>query len=231
MASDKTAEMPDREQLMKVIETSQAAQRAQSMASDLKSRAGQITDNSQREKMLKEAFDKEVEANGLSKTAKRLQSGTWQGLGFGGGIGAATGLGLGAGLGTLIGAITAVPAAGLGMLVGSGVGAIHGPWIKLGGKEQKFEDADPSEIVDAIQKGQDTQQAAEEVQGQNSTKVDAKQDNSTQPQPAKRKPKKLEIRSQNKPPIEQKSTFGTANGKPKTKPRKLEIRSGKTSSS
>ncbi|EXJ65874.1 uncharacterized protein A1O5_11115 [Cladophialophora psammophila CBS 110553] len=161
--NDNNEQFPSREEKLKTIESLQKAQKAQSTANDLKSRALALTDSKQREKMLKEAFDKEVEAHGHSKMARRLQSGTWQGFGFGGGIGAATGLGLGAGVGTVLGAVAAVPTTGLGMLIGSGVGAIHGPWVKLGGKEEKFEDADPERVVDALE---------QEVSQQNKSQVD-----------------------------------------------------------
>lgn len=235
-------DLPDREQLLKAVESAQAAQKAQSTANDLMSKAKQMTDSTQREKILREAYDKEIEANGHSKMAQRLQSGTWQGLGFGGGIGAATGLGIGAGLGTLLGAITAVPATGIGMLVGSATGAIHGPWIKLGGKEQKFEDADPKEVVDALEQGNNLQSKADS-EGKNTTATqqnDSKPNNSEGQQP-KRKPKKLEVRSQPKPVTEEQLERGHTDATPKLtnnesqkqrkKPKKLEIRSKKTEDS
>ncbi|KAK5946524.1 hypothetical protein PMZ80_000667 [Knufia obscura] len=240
MASDDASgtQLPDREQLLQAIETAQAAHKAQSTANDLKSKAQAMTDPKQREKMLQEAFDKEIEANGHSKAAKRMQSGTWQGLGFGGGIGAATGLGLGAGLGTVLGAVTAVPTAGLGMLVGSGVGAIHGPWIKLGGKEQKLEDANPNEVVDAIEQEKDGQQNKEFEQQLAATAQDTTPSGGgTAESKPRRKPKKLEIRSQrntesgwqpgaateNAPS----KNSGSSEQKAKRKPKKLEVRSGK----
>ena len=46
-------------------------------------------------------------------------------------MGAGAGLGLGAVTGTLVGGVLAVPFTGLGGLVGAGVGALHGPWVKL----------------------------------------------------------------------------------------------------
>lgn len=235
MASSNDGGLPSREQLMKAVESAQAAQKAQSTANDLKTKVKQIADPKQREALLKEAFDKEIEAHGHSKMAKRMQSGTWQGLGLGGGIGAATGLGLGAGLGTVIGAVTAVPTAGLGMLVGSGVGAIHGPWIKLSGKEQKFEDADPAEVADALEQEQDSQRKAELEQ-----RVTAAVENVPAEDQPRRKPKKLEIRSQRNADSGQQDSAvaggvsakesSAANQKPRRKPKKLEIRSGKSGS-
>ena len=230
---------PDKEQLLKAIETAQAAQKAQSTANDLKTKAQAITDPKQREKLLKDAFDKEIEAHGHSKAAKRMQSGTWQGLGFGGGIGAATGMGLGAGVGTLLGAVTAVPTTGLGMLIGSGVGAIHGPWVKLGGGEKKFEDAEPEEVVDALEQERDAHANADLEQritaaaGEWSESPDG---GSNAEQMPRRKPRKLEIRSQKSANPDQSPVAKDVSPKSNNavqsrtrKPKKLEIRSGKSS--
>ncbi|KAJ9630166.1 hypothetical protein H2204_008671 [Knufia peltigerae] len=237
-------DMPSREEMLKTIESLQKAQKAQSAANDIKSKAMAMTNSKKREEMLREAFDKEMEANGHSKMARRMQSGTWQGLGFGGGIGAASGLGLGTGLGTVLGAILAVPSTGLGMLVGSGVGAVHGPWVKLGGgKEEPFEDADPEKVVDAIEEERKVavqqQQQGQGREGQQKTTD------------GRRKPPKLEIRSKKKKEDSNESQDGVndtkkeKNGgvstgnvqmdtaeesKPRRKPPKLEIRSGKRGS-
>lgn len=236
MSTQKLEGLPDREQLVKAVEAAQAAHRAQSTANDLKSKAQQMMNSTEREQMLREAYEKEIEAHGHSKMAKRLQSGAWQGFGFGGGIGAATGMGLGAGLGTLLGAVTAVPATALGMLIGTGVGAVHGPWVKLGGKEQKFEDADPGEVVDAIQEEENSQRRAEmeqRVAAGDNAPVDSKDGEEKQ----RRKPPKLEIRSQGNPKSKEQLSTPTTNDthqntidtaqQPRKKPKKLEIRSGK----
>ena len=228
----KDGEMPDREEMMKTIEQLQKAQKAASAAQGLKQKAMAMTSGKEREKMLRESFDKEMEANGHSKMAKRMQSGGWQGLGFGGGIGAATGLGLGAGLGTLLGAITAVPTAGIGMLVGTGVGAIHGPFVKLGGgkngkvEEVPFEDADTGRVVDAME-------AEQQKQIRNGTPS------------GRKKPRKIEIRNkknaehqaeagekvQTEPDVNKESSVTTGPSEeskpPRRKPKKIEIRSGK----
>lgn len=185
-------DMPSREEMLATIKSLQNANNAQSKTT---SKAMAITDSKQREKMLKEAFDTEMEANGHSKMAKRMQSGTWQGLGFGGGIGAATGLGLGTGLGVLLGAITAVPTTGIGMLVGSGVGAFHGPWVKLGGKEVKFEEADPEQIVDALEEEREKQARTRIEERAPSPPKDSTPVARLDATP-RRKPRKLEIRSQ-----------------------------------
>jgi hypothetical protein len=245
----KDGDMPSREEMLQTIETLQKAQKAQSAANGLREKAKAMTSPVQREKMLKEAFEKETEANGLSKMAKRMQSGPWQGFGFGGGIGAASGLGLGTGVGMLLGAITAVPATGLGMLIGTGVGAIHGPWVKLGGgkngKEEHvpFEDADPERVVDAMEAERQARLekgAAAESNG--SEKTESAPDSAEKP---RRKPPKLEVRSkknadgseggvQKQANVEDKPqvTAGVAEESkpPRRKPKKLEIRSGKDGS-
>lgn len=56
-----------------------------------------------------------------------MASGWGQGAGLGVGISSAVGMGLGNVVGALLSGVVAIP----GVLVGSGVGAIHGPWYKL----------------------------------------------------------------------------------------------------
>lgn len=68
-----------------------------------------------------------------------MASGWGQGAGFGVGISAAVGMGAGNLVGALLSGVVAVP----GVLIGSGVGAIHGPFVKLkdsiSGKGEKAE--------------------------------------------------------------------------------------------
>ncbi|KAF2652004.1 hypothetical protein K491DRAFT_554678, partial [Lophiostoma macrostomum CBS 122681] len=97
----------------------------------LRDAATSVTDPKKREKMLRDAYTKEIEAHGSSKKARMLSSGAFQGATGGAGIGGAVSMGVGTVVGTLVGGVTAIPATGLGALVGSGVGAIHGPFIKL----------------------------------------------------------------------------------------------------
>ncbi|KIW68441.1 hypothetical protein PV04_04387 [Phialophora macrospora] len=248
----KDGDMPSREEMLKTIESLQKAQKAQSTANSLKQKAMAMTSKTQREKLLKEAFDKEMEANGHSKMAKRMQSGTWQGFGFGGGIGAASGLGLGMGVGTVLGGILSVPTTGLGMLVGTGVGAIHGPWVKLGGgkdgqvEEVPFEDADPGKVVDALEA--ERQARLEQGTAPSEAASDSPQSKNGAGKP-RRKPPKLEIRSKKSAEASQnQDTTGESTVKkepevkkepgvntgvseeskpPRQKPKKLEIRSGK----
>lgn len=56
-----------------------------------------------------------------------MASGWGQGAGFGVGVSAAVGMGAGNLVGALLSGVVAVP----GVLIGSGVGAIHGPFVKL----------------------------------------------------------------------------------------------------
>lgn len=56
-----------------------------------------------------------------------MASGWGQGAGLAVGISSAVGMGLGNVVGALLSGVVAVP----GVLVGSGVGALHGPWYKL----------------------------------------------------------------------------------------------------
>ena len=143
------------ERLMQAAQASKAAAATQGMVDSLKSKAALLTDPKQRERVLSEAYDREIEANGLSRKAQILKSGTFQGAVGGAGIGAATGLGLGTVVGTLVGTVASVPTMALGGLVGAGTGAIRGPWIKLGdGNEKKGEGEEkvaqvPSENMDS----------------------------------------------------------------------------------
>lgn len=144
------------ERLKQAAQAAKAAATTQSIVDNLKSKAALLTDPKQRERVLSEAYDREIEAKGHSRKAQILKSGTFQGAAGGAGIGAATGLGLGTVVGTLVGTVASVPTMALGGLVGAGTGAIHGPWIKLGGeKEKKKSEGEekvvqvPSEIADS----------------------------------------------------------------------------------
>lgn len=123
--------LPDEEHLKQAAASAQKALEAQGMAQKLKETASSITDPKKREKMLREAYDKEIEAHGNSKKARILQSGAFQGAAGGAGIGSVVGAGVGTLVGTVVGTVTAIPTTAVGGLVGSGVGAFHGPWIKL----------------------------------------------------------------------------------------------------
>ena len=143
------------ERLQQAAQADKAAQSALSMVENLRSKAAAFTDPAKREKMLSEAYDREIEARGLSKKARILKSGTFQGALAGGGIGAGSAMGLGTVVGTLVGGVASIPTTLVGTLVGAGTGAIHGPWIKLGlGKDEKGEEKEetlqvPQQVIDS----------------------------------------------------------------------------------
>ncbi|KXH36461.1 hypothetical protein CSIM01_04976 [Colletotrichum simmondsii] len=122
------------------------AQKETEAAQALRERAEATEDPEEKKKILAEAAEHEKKAQGSAKQSKRLQSGVWQGGIGGAGIGAGLGTGLGAGVGTLVGAVvggvTAIPTTGLGLLVGAGTGAIHGPWYKLEQQKKEAEEAE-----------------------------------------------------------------------------------------
>ncbi|KAL9094514.1 MAG: hypothetical protein Q9165_003073 [Trypethelium subeluteriae] len=122
-------------QLGGAIEQAKAARITQEQAENARKRASEATDPAERRKLEEEVNKLEKTAKSQVKMAQRLESGVWQGAGAGIGIGAATGMGLGTVVGMVLGAVTAVPTTILGGLVGTGTGAIHGPWIKLGAEE------------------------------------------------------------------------------------------------
>jgi hypothetical protein len=39
-----------------------------------------------------------------------------------------------------VGGVTSIPTTGLGVLFGAGTGAVHGPWFKIGKKEEMEEE-------------------------------------------------------------------------------------------
>lgn len=124
---------PDKAQLQKSMAAARKVVETQQAAASLKQRATSAVDPRERIRLLKESYNKEVEAHGQSKYAKMLQGGLFQGGAAGGGIGAGVGLGLGAAVGTLVTGLVGLPTTLVGGLVGVGAGAIHGPFIKLGG--------------------------------------------------------------------------------------------------
>lgn len=159
---------PAPEQITAAVEAAKAARRFQDAADALKREAALVRDPAQREKLWAAAYAKEKEAHGESKRARCnvsciyylyippdslcvlhhlanklmiivMASGWGQGAGLGVGISSAVGMGLGNLVGALLSGVVAIP----GVLVGSGVGAIHGPWYKLkdavgaGGKKQE----------------------------------------------------------------------------------------------
>lgn len=137
---------PPPEQVAQAVEAAKAAARFQDAADALKKQASLATDPAEREKLWRAAYMKEKEAHGESRKARCpsfpilyystnkltftitvMASGWGQGAGLAVGISSAVGIGLGNLVGVLLSGVVAVP----GVLVGSGVGAIHGPWYKL----------------------------------------------------------------------------------------------------
>merc|ERR1711967_208813 len=116
-------------------EASKAAKTAQSYlkkSKELIQAAAGAGDPEERQKLLNEAIEKQIEAESFGKTAKYLTTGTFQGMAAGTGIGVGTGAGIGTLTGTLVGGVTSLVTGGLGGAIGTGVGALHGPFVKLG---------------------------------------------------------------------------------------------------
>lgn len=123
--------MPEPDRLAAAAAASQAASSASSLATSLKSKASLLTNPTERNALLRRAYNAELEAHGNSKKARILTSGTFQGAAGGAGIGGAVGVGLGTVVGTVVGGVATIPGVLVGGLVGAGTGVIHGPWIKL----------------------------------------------------------------------------------------------------
>jgi hypothetical protein len=201
---------PDEGRLKEAAAQAQKALEAQNTALSLRNAAASITDPKKREKMLTDAYNKEVEAHGNSKKARMLSSGAFQGAVGGGGIGGAVSLGVGTVVGTVVGGLTAIPATGLGALVGSGVGAIHGPFIKLtgigkdGDKSKKEGEGEEGKITledeDVVPNPEVLRQAADALAEEKAKQQQQPQQQETQPQQptGRKKPRKIEVRS--KPP-------------------------------
>jgi hypothetical protein len=233
------------ERLMQAAKAAQAASSAQGMVDSLKSKAAMLTNPKERERVLSEVYNREIEAKGHSKKARVLQSGSFQGAAGGAGVGAATGLGIGTLVGTLVGTVASVPTTALGGVVGAGTGVIHGPWIKLGGggkKESGAEDEEeeddeekvvqvPQEAIDsgAVQVDDKTGQVTvKDPEALKEATASAEQQGAKVDTGKRRKPPKLEIRS-NKQAVGDKSEPPTHTDAKKTrrKPPKLEVRSTK----
>ncbi|CAK1356250.1 hypothetical protein CB0940_00124 [Cercospora beticola] len=195
MSQEDQSKPPSRKELEETIGALQNVAKAQNMAKELKEKAAKASSPAERERLFKEAYEKEVEANGHSKMARRMQSGTWQGLFGGGGIGAGVGMGLGTVLGLLVGGILSIPTTAIGGLVGASTGAIHGPWIKVGDVQKRFEDATPAEVADALEEEQRTG-AAPPTEEQSTTQQHEQRLDEVDAPKERKKPRKIEIRSQ-----------------------------------
>ena len=229
--------LPEDERLMQAAQAAKAAASAQGMVDSLKSKAALLTNPEERERVLSEAYDREIEAKGLSKKARILKSGTFQGAIGGAGIGAATGLGLGTLVGTLVGTVASVPTTAVGSLVGAGTGAIHGPWIKLGGGSKKEGGAEEDQVVQVPQEAIDSgavqvdnktgQVTVKDPEALKEAAAAAEHKIATEDAGNKRKPKKLEIRSNKQATSETTEHPTDTDAKTRRKPPKLEVRSTK----
>jgi ElaB/YqjD/DUF883 family membrane-anchored ribosome-binding protein len=125
--------LSEKEVRQETAKAAQAAAAAQKEAKKLKDAAAAAGDPDERQKLTEQAVNKEVEAESFGKTAKYLNSGTWQGLAVGAGIGVAPGAGLGTLTGTLVGGVSSTILGGLGGGIGAAVGKMHGPMWTMGG--------------------------------------------------------------------------------------------------
>ncbi|KPI42099.1 uncharacterized protein AB675_5335 [Cyphellophora attinorum] len=98
---------------------------AKKKAQQLLQAAAGAGDSKERQKLLKQALDKEVESESFGKLAKWLNSGALQGFA----AGSLPGVGLGTLTGTLVGGVTSLITGGLG----AGVGYLKGPAYSVGG--------------------------------------------------------------------------------------------------
>lgn len=116
---------------------------SEEQAVKLREKADQLAEENpeEAEKLRAEAGELEAKAKKLIKVARRMQNGAFQGGAAGAGIGAGIAGGLGTVVGSIVGGIAAIPTTGLGILIGAGTGAIHGPWVKLVKDTVEEEDA------------------------------------------------------------------------------------------
>ncbi|KAH7385208.1 hypothetical protein DE146DRAFT_193849 [Phaeosphaeria sp. MPI-PUGE-AT-0046c] len=129
---DKQNAVSEEEVRQESSKAANAAANAQNKAKELRDAAAGAGDPDERQKLVEQAIDKEVEAESFGKTAKYLRSGAFQGMAIGAGLGTAPSASLGALTGTLVGSVTTVITGGLGGGVGAAAGAIHGPVVNMG---------------------------------------------------------------------------------------------------
>lgn len=215
----------DEKNLQERISAAQKVVKAQSAADALKEQAKSALNPKERMRYLQQAYEKEIEAHGQSKFAKRLQSGAWQGAAAGGGIGGGIAMGLGTVVGTLVTGVTSIPTVLVGGLVGAGVGAINGPFIKLGlggGKKNTKPMSDEEMRAEAMQEANRLDEAVERgantiPQPPSAADVDGADSVNGGMTGPKRKPRKLEVRSV--------KDVAPETPPEKRKPKKLEMRS------
>lgn len=108
------------------------ATEAQNKATELMKAAAAAGDPDERQKLMEQALEQQIQSKSLGKTARYLRSGTFQGMAVGAGFGIAPGASLGAITGTLVGGVSSTALGGLGAGIGAATGAIHGPFWDLG---------------------------------------------------------------------------------------------------
>lgn len=116
-------------------ESSKAAKQAkaaQDKATELMQAAAAAGDPDERQKLMEEALEQQIQSKSLGKTAKYLRSGTFQGMAVGAGLGIAPGASLGAITGTLVGGVSSTALGGLGAGLGAATGWMHGPFWDMG---------------------------------------------------------------------------------------------------
>lgn len=116
-------------------ESSKAAKQAtqaQDKATELLQAAAAAGDPDERQKLMEEALEQQIQSKSLGKTAKYLRSGTFQGMAVGAGLGIAPGASLGAITGTLVGGVSSTALGGLGAGLGAATGWMHGPFWDMG---------------------------------------------------------------------------------------------------
>ncbi|KAG9205509.1 hypothetical protein G6514_008151 [Epicoccum nigrum] len=224
----------------------EAALSSYKTASTLREAADAIRDPAKREKYLRDAYNKEIEAHGNSKKARMLQSGAFQGTVGGAGIGAVVAGGLGTVVGTVVGTVTAVPATAVGGLVGAGVGLGHGSWIKLGkigegkeggkkggeeeGGEEKEEQGEKTEEVDvedAVPNPEVLRKAAEDIKKEREKGVLVQEggEEAEEEKKERRKPRKLGRQVGELDEGGLQDGLAKESSPERRKPRKIEVRS------
>ena len=128
---DKEKTSKDIQRNQEASEAAQKAVAAQKEAKRLAEAAAGAGDPEERQRLLNQALEKEVEAETFGKTAKYLQSGAFQGLIAGTGLGSGVGVGLGTVVGTLVGGTTSVVTGGIGGGIGAAIGAVNGPFFNV----------------------------------------------------------------------------------------------------
>jgi|SRR5690242_11304841 len=107
------------------------ANEAHDKATELMKAAAAAGDPGERQKLMEQALEQQIQSGSLGKTAKYLRSGTFQGMAVGAGLGIAPGASLGTITGTLVGGVSSTALGGLGAGLGAATGALHGPFWDL----------------------------------------------------------------------------------------------------